>query len=162
MNDNRSIQDVREDTPRACESLHGLTEHIFENDPITQVLQSIERRLDGFPRLVGGAARGRWRAMSGVDFLPANQRARMPSIAEYYAHRVRDLGKPSATGWALDTYPFHADTNRGLSVHLGGEHGHWRCSGARGSGDVANFHMRLCRLTFKAAVTDLIGLMVTT
>ena len=52
MNDNRSVQDVREDIFRACGSLHALTEHVFENGPTTQVLQNIERTSDGFRRLM--------------------------------------------------------------------------------------------------------------
>lgn len=96
--------------------------------------------------------------MNGADYLPANWRARMPSVAVYYAHHVRDLGKPSAAGWAPGTCPFHADNNRSLSVHLAGERGHWRCNGPCGGGDLVGFHMRRYDLNFKAAIRDLVGL----
>jgi DNA primase len=93
-----------------------------------------------------------------TDYLPTNWRTRLPSVSEYYAQHVSDLGTPNAAGWAKGTCPFHADGNRSLSVHITSERGHWRCSGPCGGGDMVGFHMRLRGLNFKAAVRDLVGL----
>lgn len=90
--------------------------------------------------------------------LPASWRSRLPTAAAYYAQHVRNLGEPTLDGWAQGTCPFHHDEGNGLSVHLAGERGHWRCNGPCGAGDMVGFHMRLAGLDFKAAVRDLVRL----
>lgn len=97
---------------------------------------------------------------SSSAHLPKSWRDRLPDVATYYTQHVQKLSKPSPTGWAMGACPFHVDQNAGLSVHVAGNRGHWRCGASCGGGDLVDFHMRLRGLDFKAAVRELVRLEV--
>lgn len=90
-------------------------------------------------------------------WLPSNLRGRLPAPALYRGLVVLKLGAINALGVARGHCPLRPDEANSLTLHLGDSLGAWRCDAGCGGGDLIGFHQRLTRLSFKAALRNLLG-----
>ena len=78
----------------------------------------------------------------------------LPLPLDYYTRALGTNLRINNAGWAQARCPFHNDRNSSLSVRLTGS-GAWLCFAGCGKGDLISFHMKLTRLRFAAALSDL-------